>query len=441
VTLVDVSRRLRAPIDVAQARRVVLIASGIMLILKLYVVFSTAGTNDIKHWVVFTNLAQRWGPVDMYAHHVPGNLYNHPPLMGYFLEVVNGARNIGIPVRVSIRLVSSLADVATTMIVFRMIATRRGARIGMLAGLLVAVSPVLFTISAFHGNTDPIFTMFALLSVYLLADRQRPGWAGLAIGLAVGVKIVAVVAVPSLLIYAWRRGRYDRNRFCVAAFVTVLVTWAPAVIFQWSHLKANVLSYPGLGLGQWGLVQFGHYAGDPFWVGWLTGGGRLVIVALCALLPAVLVLRRPERLLQAVAVALAMFLALSPAFAVQYLAWGAAATVVIGLWWGLLYNATAGVLLFHEYARWSGAFPWTDKMAFYHPATPNETAWAVGVWAFLVGAVIHGIVQSVRSPAPGPTSGEGEATSARTFAGPEDRHLARQAWRGGRSEDRTSSTR
>ena len=51
----------------------------------------------------------------------------------------------------------------------------------------MAVSPVLFVISGFHGNTDPVFVMFALLSVYLLSDRRAPALAGLSIAIALSV--------------------------------------------------------------------------------------------------------------------------------------------------------------------------------------------------------------------------------------------------------------
>jgi hypothetical protein len=376
-----------------QSRRLILRVALAVLCVKLVVTATTSGTNDINHWSDFAHAVARVGPIRIYGLGKVGSYYNHPPLMGYFLEVVNFNRHIGIPLRVTIRGVASLADVASALIVFELVRRRRSLFNATGCGLVVAASPVLFTISSFHGNTDPIFTMFALLSVYLLADRNSPVLSGAAIALAMGVKVVPVVAVPCLLVFAARRGRRSLLRFSAGLGIVMLITWGPAVALAWHGLKTQVLDYPGLGLGQWGLVQFGHWFGDPWWVAWLKGSGRLVVVAFCAVLPAVAVVRRPHTVVTAVALSLVMFLALTPAFAVQYLAWGAAATCVLGLGAGALYNLTAGILLFKEYSRWSRAFPWNTKIANYSPATLRETIFAVFVWAILLFTAWKAIVQ------------------------------------------------
>jgi Gpi18-like mannosyltransferase len=61
---------------------------------------------------------------------------------------------------------------------------------GAVAAVLVGWSPVLFVASGFHGNTDPLFVMFALLSVYLLVVCDRPLAAGLVFAIAVSIKLV-----------------------------------------------------------------------------------------------------------------------------------------------------------------------------------------------------------------------------------------------------------
>ena len=190
-----------------QSRRLILRVALVVLCVKLVVTVTTFGTNDIKHWSDFAAAVARVGPIRIYGMPHVGSYYNHPPLMGYFLEVVNFNRHLGIPLRVTIRGVASIADVATALIVFELVRRRRSLFNATACGLVVAISPVLFTISAFHGNTDPIFTMFALLSVYLLADRNSPILSGAAIALAMGVKVVPVVAVPCLLVFAASRGR------------------------------------------------------------------------------------------------------------------------------------------------------------------------------------------------------------------------------------------
>lgn len=392
-------------LNLRQSRLLVLGVSLLTFGAKLAVIATTSGTNDIRHWMDFTATIARVGPIHIYGTPIPGSLYNHPPLMGYFLEVVNAAQHVGIPVRVSIRGAASLADVITALVVFELVRRRRSLQNAAACGLLIALSPVLFTISGFHGNTDPIFTMLTLLSVYLLADRAAPAWSGVVIGLALGVKLVPIVAVPALLVYAARRGWTFLLRFCVAGALVLLVTWGPAVALEWPHLRAQVLDYSGLSPRQWGLMQFGHWAGDPGWSTWLKDSARTV-VAVCALIPALAVLRRPQTVVTAVALSFTMFLTLTPAFAIQYLAWAAAATVVLGFWRGVLYNATAGALLFTVYAYWSGTFPWSATMAYHRPMTHGQIVFAVVVWATLLAASWRAAIRVFGAP-PDPPRNDG----------------------------------
>jgi hypothetical protein len=343
------------------------------------------------------------------------------------LEGILGLRNIGVPVHFSIRVLSSLADVVAALVVYEMVQRRRGHRQGVAAGIVVAASPVLFMISSFHGNTDPIFSMLILLSLYLLVEKDRPLWAGAVIALAVGVKIVAIVAIPVLLVYALTRGWRSLLRFVSAAAAVLVVTWGPALAFQWDHVRVHVLDYAGLGLGQWGFIQIGHWVGNPGWVAWAEGHGRFWIVLACAIVPALGVWRRPQTVVIGTALTLTAFMALTPAFAVQYLAWAAAASCLISIWGGLAYNLFAGALLLHVYDRWSGDrfFATFSTVAHYRPLTPNEVILGMFPWGVLILTVVGGLWQIGAAPrrraahpdnsvTPGrPTGGDSELIAAR----------------------------
>jgi 4-amino-4-deoxy-L-arabinose transferase-like glycosyltransferase len=357
----------------------------VVLALELIVAATTAGTNDILHWTDFVNAVRQHGPVGVYAATIRTSYYNHPPLMGYVLLGVDGLRHFGVSIAFTMRAMSSLASAVVAFLVYALVRRRRGERQALVTGVLVACSPVLFTISAFHGNTDPIFSMLVLLAVYLMAARERAGWAGATIALAVGVKFPAVIALPALAAYALTRGWRFLLRFSLAAGAVFLVSWGPAVAFEWRALKAHVIDYKGLGMAQWGLMQLGHWAGDPSWVAWARGSGRFWIVVLCAGVPAVLVLRRPRSATIGVPVALCAFLAASPEFAAQYLAWAAAASFVVSFWGGLVYNVFAGWLLIGLYNRWNHTFFATShRIDFYHPFTPHEVVFLLVPWSALV---------------------------------------------------------
>ncbi len=339
-------------------RLVILSFAVPILILKLIFAATTYGTNDIFHWGDFSQGVRSAGPVGIYGLTFAGSFYNHPPLIGYFLWLVNGIGDLGIPYRFTIRAVASLADVASALVLFELLRSRRSLAVATTAAVLLAISPVLVVISGFHGNTDPVFALLTLLSAYLLVDRRNPAVSGIAIALAVGIKIIPFVVIPALLIYAVRQSRRSAAGFIAGFAVTFAVTWGPALFGQFRAVRLDVIGYGGLGYSWWGVMQFGHWLGDPAWVAVVAGPGRTVLVGICALVPAVAVWRRPGVILPAVAWSLIVFLALATAFGTQYLVWPLAACYLISVSLATVYSFSAGLILVDIYTRWSGGLPW-----------------------------------------------------------------------------------
>jgi hypothetical protein len=88
----------------------------------------------------------------------------------------------------------------TAYLVLEFVRRARSLREATAAGLVFALSPVMFIISGFHGNTDPVFVMFILLSAYLLTVKDRPALAGASAALACSVKLVPIVPLPALIV-------------------------------------------------------------------------------------------------------------------------------------------------------------------------------------------------------------------------------------------------
>jgi Glycosyltransferase family 87 len=373
--------------DLRRCRSLVIVVALAMLVPKLILAATTFGTNDIGHWFDFLSQVERVGPIGVYGVPFTHSLYNHPPLIGYFLELIGAGTHVGLAANFSIRAVASVADVATAVLVFELLRTRRGLRKATFAGVVVACSPILLIISGYHGNTDPIFIMLVFLSVYLLVDRKAPILAGAALALALGVKIVPVVVIPCLLIYGFQRGRSTLFRFAGGFAAVSALFWVPALLQQWGAIRRNVLGYSGSPAHDWGLAQLGQMAGNPTWATWLEGPGRMLVVATCAVIPALLVWRRPDCVVYGVAFALAGFLALTPTFGTQYLVWGAAALVLLSPMSGLAFNLLAGALLAEVYTRWNGGLPWDRARASIF--TSGEQVFALLVWAVLVWALIE----------------------------------------------------
>ncbi len=382
-------------------RRAVLVigaAAGVGLIVKILLNATSFGTVDVWHWMDFAQATREYGPIDVYSYpfdripiHDRNSFYNHPPLIGYYLELINGLDNVGVPLRFSIRLFSSLADIASAFIVFAIVQRRADTRLATMAAVAISLSPILVIISGFHGNTDPVFVMFALLAAYLLVDRHRPGWAGLCMAIALGIKIVPVVAIPALLVWAHRAGRPVLLRFAGALVGASALWWVPALALQWWHVMGQVLGYAGVNAHSWGLDGLFTMVGLQGVAGFVEGPARLLIVATCALLPAWLSWRRPSIALQAAALSLSLFLLLTPTFGAQYLVWAAAPLLVTVTRWGVVWNVIAGTWLFWIYNRWNHGLPWQEAERLPVPYTVPQLWTGLLVWLCLgVGVVVAG---------------------------------------------------
>ena len=192
--------------DVRRLRLVVVALAGTATLLKLGIAANTFGTDDVHYWTEFAQGVRSFGPVGVYGHSFFAQ-YNHPPLAGWMLWVLNGLAGHDVAsFTFLIRAPASIADLFTGLLVFELVRARRSARIAAASAVLVTWSPVLFVISGFHGNTDPVFVMLTLLSLYLLVDRRRPFASGVSLALALSVKLVPVVVGPVFLLVLLRQG-------------------------------------------------------------------------------------------------------------------------------------------------------------------------------------------------------------------------------------------
>lgn len=365
---------------------------------KLCIAAATIGTNDVQTWTDFARGVKAAGPVGVYGFHFPSyDLYNHPPLVGYFLVIVNFLAKYGVPLKFTLRAASSLADVASALLIFELVLRRRSRADAILSGILVAASPILFMVSGFHGNTDPIFTMLVLFGLYLLVDLKSPVLAGLAIALAVSIKLVPIVVIPAMLVYSYRRGLPMLRRFAIPLIALGTLIWAPALLRDWGPIRRNVLGYTGVVPRWWGIPQFAQWAGFPG-VGNTMAKASFLIVVVCAAGAAVLVFRRPALVVETSSVALCVFLLLSPAFGVQYLVWPLAPAYLIGIAGATAFNVAGATMLFYVYTHWSGEFPWYFAGAKL-PTSTQRVLTAV-VWIALLAVVFEG-VSVLRSPIQG----------------------------------------
>jgi 4-amino-4-deoxy-L-arabinose transferase-like glycosyltransferase len=372
-------------------RKLVIAAAAVATVLKLEVAARTEGTNDVGYWGAFAAGVRRFGPIDVYGHDFRVPVYNHGPLAGWMLEAINWVLDRGIlSFPFLIRVPACLADFVTALLVFELVRRARPVREAAAAAILVAWSPVLFVVSGFHGNTDPVIVMFSLLSVYLLVVR---GWAlaaGLAFGIALSIKLVPVVLVPVLAVVLVRLGRRRFAAFAGGGAIVFLLLWLPVIVSRWHDFREQVLEYSGNDR-QWGLPQFLTWAHLPGAAEWLAGPGRFAIVLVSGLTAAALAWRRPGALVPAVGLSFVLFLVLSPAFGMQYLTWAVATAYLIDTRAATAFNLAASVFVLVVYDHWNDAFPWHWHKAWAVPFSSGELALMVVTWAVLAAVAVVGL--------------------------------------------------
>jgi hypothetical protein len=381
-------RRALPDSALGRARLAVVALAGLATFLKLQVAARTFGTNDVGYWGVFAQAVRHFGPIGIYGHHLTlPVVYNHGPLAGWMLLAINWVLDhhvLSFPFL--IRAPACLADFVTALLVFELVRLVRPTREAATAAVLVAWSPVLFVVSGFHGNTDPVFVMFSLLSVYLLVVRDQALAAGLSFGIAVSIKLVPIVLLPVLLVMLVRLGRRRLAAFAGGGAIVFLVLWLPVIVSRWHAFRTQVLGYNGSALRQWGLPQFFSWAHLPGVGSWLAGPGRFGVLLLSGLAAAAVAWRRPDAVVPAVGLALVLFLLLSPAFGMQYLAWALAGAYLIDTAVATAYNLLASIYVLVVYDHWNHARPWHWYDAWAVSFTSGELVLMVLTWIAL-GAV------------------------------------------------------
>ena len=129
------------------------------------------------------------------------------------------------------------------------------------------------------------------------------------------------------------------------------------IVSRWHAFRAQVLEYNGSGYRQWGLPQLLTWAHLPGAAAWLAGPGRFAILLVSGLAAAAVAWRRPDAVVPAVGLSFVLFLVLSPAFGMQYLAWALAGAYLIDTGVATAYNVAASVFVVVVYDHWSDALP------------------------------------------------------------------------------------
>ncbi len=325
----------------------------------------------------------------------PYFVFAHPPPMVHYIGFLARLRALGLPFPVAFRLIPSLADLATAALVL-FACLKRGDERGLLKAGVVLFSPALVLVSGFHGNTDSLL-VFLTLAAVVCAEQERAWWAGVLLGLATSVKLSGLLVAPAVFLTVSPKRWFDLLLGLGSVFA---VLWGQTV----SSLPAG------------SFAKSLAYASTPRWWGlssllvaslWATEGtvglsshlvrsirgpyfesGKVVVVFVAALATGARGLRNVRGADLAAASILA-FLAFTPGFGPQYLAWPGALLALGSARRGAIFAVVSGAFLLLVYREWSfGGLGYASSWAHGTWISPVTDVMGFATWALcLVGAV------------------------------------------------------
>jgi hypothetical protein len=334
----------------------VLVALG-ALAAKIVIAYNTYGTNDAITFEADIAKLEASGPEVLYREGVesqPGHWqpFSHaPPVIHGLLLLKTLENRSGLPVRFWLRVCCALADLACLGLLWK-IGVR--SQIGL---LLTALAPVSLMVSGFHVNTDPLLVCAILASVCLIQSRYF-AWAGVAVGVALSIKLSALIFVPALVIGAGATGAKRSATMAVAAMFCFFGLSLPFIWQFPGAILASVTKYAGL-YGYWGIPALSLLTGADGVYLWYEKLGKFI--ALGGIGAAAVVIRKrglQEDMLLTCGLSAALFLLFTPGFGVQYLVylvpWLAVARASIAVNFSLI----SGAFLAAFYTWGSRGFPW-----------------------------------------------------------------------------------
>lgn len=360
ISVHTISRPLRFPPWRSGLGISILIAFAV----KLGISLSTIGTDDSARWYGFLNHISKFGAVNLYHQ---TDMFNHPPFMAHMLRIMGALSSItGLPFYFWLRLPAILADIASVMLVYQLLKSQLGPRFSTSTLVLMALAPPSVMISGFHGNTDSLMLSFVLLTIYLIDQKHNVWLAGIAFGMSMNIKVVPIIFLPAILLYLPNNNK--RIPFLVSACVTFIVGGLPYIVQDPLIIGTRVFGY-GSYYGRWGLSRLLQIFSGSFDILQplnmaFAKYGKWVMIAVIACESVWMnrFIRKPPLFLQCGLVTVT-FLAITPGFGPQYLAW-LVPWVCINIGMEINFFSVSGLFLFLIYTSWSKGFPWYFAQSF-----------------------------------------------------------------------------
>lgn len=359
-------------------------AAAAAVAVRVAVVLLSTGSNDIYIWFDFVVWIRDQGLIETYR---GVQWFNHPPLMGLYARLAGEVSLwAGAFFPWVFKVGPVAADLGAAALLWRFWRRRGRSEVGAAAIACAYLwSPIAILIAAFHGNTDSILAAAMLAAAITAVGGRSPFVAGLALGAAINVKIVAVFLIPPL--WAQQRGRRGFIRYGAGLAVAAL-PFVPVLLMAGREFYRNAIAYNS-NLEHWGvqllllqgermrhLADLAVAAADAYSAAgrWLILGASFAVAA---------VARRGARLdaVEAGALTMVGFLVLTPGFGIQYAVWVVPLLFAVAPRAAVAYSLVGGAFAFGVYlSYWNGMWPARSEFVGRYAMAPS----LFGFWAWLI---------------------------------------------------------
>ena len=155
---------------------------------------------------------------------------DYPPLVPYWLTLIEAARRatsapeVGVLTLTLLKLPNLLGAFAGVPLCLVGLRAPFGESAARAAATAYAISPALF-VNGLWGQFDALLAFFVLAAL-VAALHDRPALVGMALGLGLATKLLAIVAVPLLAVYLFRRAGLKAVGIGVAAGAATMLALA-----------------------------------------------------------------------------------------------------------------------------------------------------------------------------------------------------------------------
>ena len=361
-----------------------LLVGMIGLLLRVYIISISIGCNDAKIWWTHAGLLKEHGLAWTYENTGQGTayvLFNHPPLAGlYALFCRNHSKDSLYVFSVLLKLPGLASELMAAFLVAVVWRRRGGARSGALAFAAYSLALSSITVGAFHCNTDIVAAAFVMLACER-SEQRHHGMAGVALAIAVSVKLIPLLISPVLFVKATRAK--EKAWLLAGASIAVI----PYLFFlgELGPLLKDTFGYvpPAEHWGAGYILD--QLATHPFLKeaatsqsAFLSKHGRTLVTATAAI-AAMIGTRRRCSVYAAASVALLGLLIFSPGFGVQYVVVAAPTLMAFDLGIGFVHATLCGLFASALYlAFMHEGVPYQATFTHAYPAGPA----ALGVLAW-----------------------------------------------------------